>query len=103
MLIHSDNTFFQYLEGDKADLEELYDVIQHDRRHHDCQLELLEPINQKIFPGWNMGYKDLDTSLVEFNTEMNGDVLLELEKLIYGAPTMTDKGLEMLRSQLVDN
>ncbi|NQZ75896.1 MAG: BLUF domain-containing protein [Ekhidna sp.] len=99
VLVHSNNSFFQYLEGKKEYIESLYDKIKTDPRHYDCELELLEPIDQKVFPSWNMGYKDIDTSLVEFNTEVAGKELLELEKLIYGSNEMDDKGIAMLHQE----
>jgi len=99
VLVHSKNSFFQYLEGEKEYLENLYNKIKEDPRHFDCKLEAIEAINHKVFPGWHMGYKDLDTSLVEFNTSVEGSELLELEKLIYGSNTMDDKGIEMLHEE----
>lgn len=99
VLVHSNNSFFQYLEGDKTYLETLYDRIKLDERHYDCELEILEPIDSKVFPGWHMGYKDLDTSIVEFNTEVAGKELIELEQLIYGANELDDKGISMLHEE----
>lgn len=100
VLIHSNHTFFQYLEGDGEHIKALYDKIKLDKRHFDCHLEVYEEIEKKIFPNWSMGYKDLNSQLIEFNTDTKGHELLALERLIYGANTMDDEGIKMLRDQL---
>ena len=99
VLVHSDSTFFQYLEGDKEELIKLYRIIEQDKRHTNCHMQKYESIDKKIFPSWNMGYKDMDSQLAEFDTEVKGKELIHLENLIYGSNELDDEGVERLRDQ----
>lgn len=99
VLVHSNNTFFQYLEGDKDKLMTLYEKIKLDSRHHNCEIKKYEPIERKLFPSWSMGYKDLGTQLAEFDSSIKGSELIQLEKLIYGGNHLDDDGIKQLQEQ----
>lgn len=68
VLLHSDNRFLQYLEGDKEELLKVYERIAKDKRHYGCTILYHVPIPHRVFPSWQMGYKDLDNEL-NFQTE----------------------------------
>lgn len=68
VLLHSDNTFIQYLEGSK-DIIKLYDLIKTDPRHKSVALLNYSPLQQRVFPSWHMGYKSLTRSNIDFLTE----------------------------------
>lgn len=73
LLVHDDGYFLQILEGAPSDVEATYERISRDRRHFNCQLLLAQPIVQRAFPKWMMGFRDRETL---FNEE--GLTLLEL-------------------------
>lgn len=77
VLLHSDDHFIQYLEGDK-DIIKLYDLIKDDKRHKHVVLLSYGPLKQRIFPAWHMGYKSISKDQLEFLTD--GD---EKEKALY--------------------
>lgn len=77
VLLHSDDHFIQYLEGDK-DIIKLYDLIKDDKRHKHVVLLSYGPLKQRIFPAWHMGYKSITKDQLEFLTD--GD---EKEKALY--------------------
>lgn len=68
VLLYSDNRFLQYLEGDKEEIFSLYKKIAKDSRHQQVNLLYNVPIGGRIFPSWQMGYKNLD-DLMYFQTE----------------------------------
>lgn len=56
-LLFADGTFHQYIEGPRDCLLRVYDAILRDRLHHNI-LELVnEPIAQREFGQWSMGYR----------------------------------------------
>lgn len=59
MLLYAGGNFFQVLEGDKKDVEEIYAAIVSDERNTG-NIELIkENINERTFPDWSMGFKHL--------------------------------------------
>lgn len=56
ILLYQDGSFFQVLEGDRAVVEPLFDKIATDRRHDRVTKIILEPIEQRAFGDWTMGY-----------------------------------------------
>lgn len=59
MLLYVGGNFFQVLEGDKKDVEEIYESIVKDDRNKGNIIILKESINERTFPGWSMGFKHL--------------------------------------------
>jgi hypothetical protein len=59
MLLYKDGNFMQVLEGKEEVVTELVEIIKHDTRHKGV-LELLRGTSeQRMFPNWSMGYRDL--------------------------------------------
>jgi len=59
MLLYVQRCFFQVLEGDPAVTNAVYDRIQLDARHHRITRIIAEPIVQRSFGEWTMGYSTL--------------------------------------------
>ncbi|MBF0340910.1 MAG: EAL domain-containing protein [Magnetococcales bacterium] len=59
-LFYLKGVFSQYLEGDHAMLEQLYESISRDARHGDLRIIAQGAIPDRLFSGWAMGYKKLD-------------------------------------------
>lgn len=95
VLLHSKNRFIQYLEGDKDKVRELFEKVKGDPRHTSVNERDFSPITERIFPSWNMGYKDADQ--LNFHTELSADDRSTLEKLITGQNDFTDRGLTVLK------
>jgi len=56
--------FFQIIEGDDEKVDQLYDKIGNDKRHHDIlRLKTEYDINERLFPNWNMKTINLDNNV----------------------------------------
>jgi len=78
LLIMKGRTFLQCLEGNKTDVDEIFEKIKKDERH-DSIVELIEEDDGKrYFPNWWMGYKNINhlnevnsKRLIDFSEEKN--------------------------------
>ncbi len=59
MLLYAGGNFFQVLEGDAKDVEEIYEAIASDGRNKGNIEMVKEKINERTFPDWSMGFKQL--------------------------------------------
>jgi hypothetical protein len=59
MLLYSDGTFFQVLEGDRPVVEDLLEKLTKDKRHKRFTKIILEPIEERAFAQWTMGYSKI--------------------------------------------
>lgn len=83
ILLHSDNLFIQYLEGDK-NIINLYDAIKGDSRHRNVALLSYGPLNERIFPSWHMGYKNLPKEKIDFLTQANEEDQRVFQSIVKG-------------------
>jgi len=59
MLLYHDGSFLQYLEGQEADVEAVFDRIAKDPRHHGIFVLDKGTIADRALPSWSMGYEPL--------------------------------------------
>ena len=62
MLLYAEGNFLQVLEGDREPLNDLYGRLTHDTRHRRLLLLGFEAIDERLFPGWSMGFAAADAS-----------------------------------------
>lgn len=55
ILIHHDNRYIQYIEGNEEDIVEVFEKISRDSRHQKITTEVRGYTNERTFPGWSMG------------------------------------------------
>jgi hypothetical protein len=60
MLLHKDGNFMQVLEGAEGTVKEVHARIVRDVRHRDLVTMIQEPIAERQFPDWTMGFGNLD-------------------------------------------
>ena len=60
ILLFSDGTFLQVLEGEKDAVQGLYDRIARDDRHHGTKVLLTRETPRRSFPDWSMGWERID-------------------------------------------
>jgi hypothetical protein len=65
MLLHTSDSFFQVLEGDESVLMELFGSIATDPRHGNVTRIIQEPIAERAFADWTMGFSEVDPSELE--------------------------------------
>jgi len=56
LLLYKDGHFMQALEGPDDAVRALYDVIGRDPRHQNVRALTVEPIAERQFPDWAMGF-----------------------------------------------
>jgi len=57
MLLYMDGCFFQVLEGARKVIDDLYEKISRDARHHHVMKLIEEPLDDRGFSAWTMGYQ----------------------------------------------
>lgn len=60
MLLYKGGNFLQILEGEEQAVTAMYDRVRKDPRHHDVTRILQEPIAERFFAEWSMGFGNLD-------------------------------------------
>jgi hypothetical protein len=61
MLLYQHHSFFQVLEGDRSTVESLFEKIALDPRHKRITKVILEPISEREFGNWTMGYPQISS------------------------------------------
>jgi spore coat polysaccharide biosynthesis protein SpsF (cytidylyltransferase family) len=77
MLLYSEGTFIQVLEGEKNDVINTYTRIIDDQRHRNIIELAAGPLTTRNFPDWSMGF-----------ASVNSEVLREFQG--YSSPTDND-------------
>ena len=62
MLLYSGGSFFQVLEGEDSVLAKLLTTISNDPRHQKVTKIIDEPISERDFAEWTMGFSELNIS-----------------------------------------
>lgn len=65
MLLYTQKTFLQVLEGDATIVDALINKIQSDPRHHSVEIVIRSSIREREFNNWSMGYRRLQASDAE--------------------------------------
>ncbi len=97
VLLHSKNRFIQYLEGEKEEIQKLYDVVKVDPRHTSVNQRNFEPITKRVFPDWFMGYKDVESDEMKYHSNISEEDQKQLDDLIQGKNDFTDRGMTVLK------
>jgi hypothetical protein len=59
ILLYSDGSFFQVLEGEPSEIDQLYQKLLLDKRHTQLTVIIREPIAKRSFGGWSMGFSSV--------------------------------------------
>jgi acylphosphatase len=59
MLLYKDGNFMQVLEGEKEAVSKLVETIERDPRHKGVLVLLRGTSEERLFPDWTMGFRDL--------------------------------------------
>ena len=87
--------FFQYIEGEKSEIEQLFGNIQRDGRNRDVTLKSKGVIEQRLFQDWQMLMVNIN------NPETHEDVINAFLPLLSAGSkaAAADKFVEVMRSQ----
>ncbi|MBS2938369.1 BLUF domain-containing protein [Nocardioides sp. J2M5] len=59
MMLYSDGSFIQTLEGPADHVDALFTLIDADPRHHQVFIVRREQIDERHFPAWRMDYREI--------------------------------------------
>lgn len=71
MLLHDEGSFFQVLEGDAKVVGDLFKAIAQDNRHDRIVKLIYEPIEERSFSEWSMGYSGISRNELKALDGMN--------------------------------
>lgn len=57
MLLYADGNIIQTLEGPDESVDDRFAVIEQDPRHRGVIVILREPVEERAFPDWSMGFR----------------------------------------------
>ena len=75
----------------------MFNLIGEDDRHASVNQRNFEPISERVFPSWEMGYKDVSTEKLGFDTNINPSDQKAFEGLIKGELDFTNDGMKVLQ------
>lgn len=84
VLLYTDTHFVQYLEGDYKQISELYEKIKDDKRHNNVVLVANSLLNERVFPSWEMGAKQIGEKNVKFDTYLTYREAETFNKILSG-------------------
>lgn len=103
LLLYSEGNFMQILEGEKEVVESTYNKIQNDARHRNIILIANEPIKQRNFSEWKMGYSIVDPEFLNKHPEINPFELKKPSKIDTIITTFIDTFLNSFRNKVLYN
>ncbi|HAP70056.1 MAG TPA: hypothetical protein DCR04_10090 [Flavobacteriales bacterium] len=65
LLISLNNTFIQYLEGEKENVKTLYGTIKNDSRHKNIEIQFEGVLESRIFSNWSMSLENATQSTIK--------------------------------------
>ncbi|MEE4243836.1 MAG: BLUF domain-containing protein [Kangiellaceae bacterium] len=77
VLLYCNNHFLQTIEGNRPNVEKLFEKISHDSRHSDITTLLSHAIERRMYPEWNMQPINIDNIRL-----FNNDNLLQLKSFL---------------------
>jgi hypothetical protein len=61
MLLYRDGNFMQALEGEESSVRDLFEKISRDARHKSVSIIHEASVDERQFPDWSMGFRDLNS------------------------------------------
>lgn len=83
MLVYDGEKFLQCIEGDKNEIDELYQKLTNDFRHHTLHLIGEELDERRLFTQWNMGYLNNEKEIKKMMQTVTGHEDFSPEILSY--------------------
>lgn len=65
VLLYSEGTFMQVLEGERDDVYKIYGSIEQDLRHRNIIKLITGPADQRVFPNWSMAFASVNADTLE--------------------------------------
>jgi hypothetical protein len=65
VLLYSEGTFMQVLEGERDDVYKIYASIEQDLRHRNIIKLITGPADKRVFPNWSMAFASVNAETLE--------------------------------------
>lgn len=93
-LLFDGSDFFQFIEGPKRSLDEIYDCIQQSSKHHSIKQVAYNPSNKRYFNNWHMGFCEAPSSVLQQASEahwvMSAAAIKETTRQVDGLTLLLD-------------
>ena len=94
MLLYIGESFIQVLEGEEKDVSEIYEDIRKDDRNIGIIVMVKEPISERAFPDWSMGFEQLSEKDID---DLDGYTnFLDSEMTPEQIASQSDKAISLL-------
>lgn len=97
LLLYHDGNIIQFLEGEEATVDAVYDRIARDSRHKGILPLVRRKIDRRDFGSWSMGFKDIEDSEKEQLDGFN-DLMGSLSNHTTADPAMSKQVQRLIRS-----
>ena len=94
MLLYLDPFFIQILEGEEAIINESFNIIKQDSRHHKVKIIYKKPIEERSFPNWTMGFNKISDENVDAVEGFSDFWQRPTSDFFSDSPSETEKMLE---------
>ena len=94
MLLYLDPFFIQILEGEEAIVNESFNIIKHDSRHHKVKIIYKKPIEARSFPNWTMGFNKISNENLEAVEDFSDFLQRPTAEFFSDSPSEIEKMLE---------
>ncbi len=98
VLLYSKSHFVQYLEGEYDAIMDLYNTIKKDNRHSNVMSVATSFVNERLFPSWAMGAKQLAEDAVSFDTDLTTEEADTLNKILSGEETPNQRAINVIKN-----
>ena len=88
MLLYQDPFFMQILEGEEDIIQQQFERIAKDSRHHKVSIIYKKSIDERNFSDWTMGFNKIDNPAINYTVSL---------KEIYDKGSFTDKSKFVLK------
>lgn len=75
----------------------MYEKNKEDDRHASANLRNYEPISERVFPSWHMGFKDVSGNDAGFSTGISRDEKNAFTQLLEDEVPVSDRGIRVLK------
>jgi len=94
MLLYLDPFFIQILEGEEAVVDEWFNIIKQDSRHHKVKIIYKKPIEERSFSNWTMGFNKISDENLEAVEGFSDFLRRPTSDFFSDSPSKTEKMLE---------
>lgn len=78
-------------------MEQLYNSITTDKRHTAVHKRSFTPIDERLFPSWEMAYRDLSSKAMNYQTSVSGKDKITFDEIFESDQEINDHGVRLLR------